>query len=732
MKNLSWESLLTRKNAIIALFIISALTWASSITPEFTGYDDIKLIVNNERIHKGPLYTAKFYGNIVSDSHNVAWTNYPTVIYRPLEWFGSAVGYSIWGPNAVPFHMFFNINFHIINTILLFFIMLKVFAGEEAQLPRLAKATKEGKFKGFKDNTVVSPKANSSAPSTRAVFFAFLIALLWTVHPLHSEAINMLTSGVGFLWATFFGLSAMVINIYCNDLSKLRNLVLIAWSCLSFAISYCGSEMAIIAPACLLLFYIYQKLVFNREIAWGKVTLAFSSIWIYMSHRSSIVSETHAWTSNSMDEFIERLTVLAPEIFFHYIKLFFYPAVLSVDQHHQVILADAGTPYHILCFSVAALFVIGLIYYTKEAIKTPYSNFVKKQASIILAFSILITGLSIGIALNIIPLYVLARDRYTYIFCLGLTTLVVFLIFNYIYAAKDNPINLKGAIDLSQARNIDKIFAALVLVILIAFFIRAFVRNLDWHDGEKMWYSTINSVKHDPGVQQVWRSRLLDYYKDPGTKTFIADPYLKNKCNHDFRYFVADHNLNNADTFKRIMNQHASEHMMDKYGYNGRKTISSGLFFLAMKAQEERMYREAFELFRLGHNYFPEHFQININLLVQLHDKDPKATEYLIKVMDQEATHNPFLAKGFMDTLHMIKSPHYYELAKKYRDLNPNTQVFDVFLFNASYLSGKYDQAYEAAKRIVKKYHEEKTFDQYIQLYETGRLKIPEKPLIAS
>jgi hypothetical protein len=432
-----------------------------------------------------------------------------------------------------------------------------------------------------------------------------------------------------------------------------------------------------------------------------------------------------------MSEFIERLTVIAPEIFFHYIKLFFYPAVLSVDQHHQVILADAGSPYHILCFSVAALFVIGLIYYTYSAVKTPHSNFVKRQASIILAFSILMTGLSIGIALNIIPLYVLARDRYTYIFCLGLTTLIVFLIFNYIYAAKDNPIDLKGVIDLAKARNIDKIFAALVLVILIAFFIRAFVRNLDWHNGEKMWNSTIDSVKHDPGVQQVWRSRLLDYYKDPGTKTFKPDPYLKEKCNRDFRYFVADHNLNNADTFKRIMNQHASEKMVDKYGYTGRKTISSGLFFLAMKAQEEKMYRETFELFRLGHNYYPEHFQININLLVQLHDKDPKATEYLIKVMDQEATHNPFLAKGFMDTLHMIKSPHYFRLAKKYREMNPNTQVFDVFLFNASYLSGRYEEAYQAAKRIVKKYHEEKTFDQYIQLYETGRLKIPEKPLIA-
>ncbi len=720
MKNLSWENLLTRKNAIIALVIISAITWASSITPEFTGYDDIKLIVNNERIHKGPLYTAKFYGNIVSDSHNVAWTNYPTVIYRPLEWFGSAVGYAIWGPHAVPFHMFFNINFHIINTILLFLIMTKVFAGTEALVPKASKAQQKGKFKAFKNETKTE-QISSVTTSNRSVFLAFCIALLWTVHPLHSEAINMLTSGVGFLWATFFGLSAIVINIYFNNLSRLRDLVLIAWSCISFILSYMGSEMAIIGPTCLFLYYLYSKLVFNREIAWGKVTLAFLSIWIYMNHRSSIVSETHAWASNSFSELIERLTVLAPEIFFHYIKLYFYPAVLSVDQHHQVILADQGTPYHILCLSVSALFVIGLVYFLYTAIKTPSTNFIKRQSSFIIAFAILITGLSIGIALNIIPLYVLARDRYTYIFCLGLTTTIVFLIFNYLYAGKDNSIKLSGDIDLKQASNKDKLLAVIALIALLAFSARSFVRNLDWHDGEKMWYSTINSVPHDPGVQQVWRSRLLDYYKDPGTKTFKPDPFLYQKCIHDFNYFAVDYKLNDFATFKRIKSENEKSKMVAKYAYTGPKTIASGLFFLAMKANEQKQYKQAFELFRLGHNYYPEHFQININLLVQLHSRDPKATEYLIKIMDKEATNNPFLAKGFMDTLHLINSPHYYELAKKYRDLNPNTQVFDVFLFNASYMSKRYDVAYEAAKRIVKKYHEEKSFDQYVQLYEAGR-----------
>ncbi len=720
MNNLSIGKLLSRKNAIISLIIIAAITWSSSITPEFTGYDDIKLIVNNERIHKGPLYTAKFYGNIVSDSHNVAWTNYPTVIYRPLEWVGSAIGYKLWGPNAVCFHIFFNISFHIINTLLLFLIMLKVFAGQNQQLRKLGKAKQTGKYKGFKDNNIIQTTTVETDES-RAIFFAFLISLIWTVHPLHSEALNMLTSGVGYLWATFFCLSAFTINLYFNDYSKLRDLLLILWSCISFAIAYCGSEMAIIGPFCLLLFFIYRKRVFNREIDWIKVILAFMSILIYSSHRSSIVRERHALITDNIPELIERLTIVAPQIFFHYIKLYFYPAVLSVDQHHQVIIADAYSPYQMLCFAVSALFVIGIFYYFWQGLKTPENEFNKRQANFVIAFSCLITGLSIGIALNILPLYVLARDRYTYIFCFALTSLLVVLVYRYLYMGKDNPV--KFDTDIKLINNRDKTIIAIVLITLLGFSIRAFVRNLDWHNGEKMWNSTIDSVKHDPGVQQVWRSRLIDYYKDPGTKTFKADPVKYAKTFRDFDNFVDDYKLNDFATYKYYKDKADTNKMWDKYAYAGRKTISSGLFFLAMRAQELKQYRRAFDLFRLAHNYYPEHFQVNINLLVQLHDKDPKATEYLINIMDKEATHNPFLAKGFMDTLHLIRSPRYYDLARKYQALNPNTQVFDVFLFNAAFMSGQYDVAYEAAKRIVKKYHEEQSFDQYIKMYEAGKFR---------
>lgn len=727
----TWRDLVKVKYAIALIVIIAAITWSSSVTSEFSGYDDIKLIVNNERIHKGPLYTAKFYGNIVSDSHNVAWTNYPTVIYRPLEWFGSAVGYSIWGPNAVPFHIFFNCGFHIINGILLFFILLKAFRGkehcriEEEDNKKKGKG-KKAKSKSFKDQFFAQADKEVVAlkeQSPKTILLATIITTLWIVHPLHNEAVNMLTSGVGFLWATFFMLSAITINLYVHDYSKLKNLLLLAISFVCFIISYLGSEMALIGPICLFFFYLYEKIVFNKNFDWLKTTLALLSLPTYLSHRASIVSETHAWASSNASEFIERLTVLAPEIFFHYIKLFFYPGTLSIDQHHQVLLKDAFSTYHLLCFVVALSFVVGIFYYFITGFKTPKEEFVRRQNHFIIGFGILLAGLSIGIALNIIPLYVLARERYCYIFVLSLFMMLVVMVYEYFFAHNEN-----CKIDLDQEINFAKLPKKLFTVLVIfalwttALSVRSFVRNLDWRNGESIWTQTIESVK-DIGVKQVWRYRLIDYYRDPGTDTFEPDPETYKKTLDDFVNFIPNHNLANQKTFDYWKNKNENNKILEKYGYEGRKTVASGLFFNGMRYSDKKEYKKAFATFRLAHNYYPEHFQVNVNLLVHLHDKDEKTTNFLIDIMDKEASNNPFLAKGFMDTMHLIKHPRYYELAKKYKQINPNTQVFDVYLFNSSYLSGRYSEAYKAAKRIVQKYHEEKTYDQFLRAYERGAYK---------
>jgi hypothetical protein len=717
---------LTSKIVLIA--VLAGLAWATSITNEYVGYDDIKLIVRNERIHKDIGYAITFYTNVVSDSHNVAWTNYPTVIYRPLEWVGSSLGYHIWGIRSWAFHLFVNYNFHILCSILLFFILSKIFFTplkgstelniEEAQteIDKEKLANQKIKSKNLKSNLkqkFTSKKINDTKKINPVSWWIPLaIIAVWTVHPLHNEAINMLTSGVGFLFATILCLIAITINLYVKDLKSISGILLIALAWGTAFIGYHGSEMTVIAPFMLLL--IFSRSLrgidfrsYKHELI--KIFLSFTTFYVYIAHRSEIVSEKKEWLANGIGEFYERLFVLAPQIFFHYIKLFFYPANLTVDEHHNVILENAYSLYHILCFAVAAAFVIGVFYflYIKE------DNY--RLHNKLISGSLFFTGFSIAISLNIIPLYVLARDRYTYFFTLGLVCTIFLLLDKYLFTRiSDETLKIKSI----------KKASIIIGVIIVALGIRSTIRSLDWSNGEKFWNSTIDSID-DVGAKQNWRYRLMQYYLDPGTDTFKANETLKNKTFSDFFNFAQNESLFQRNVMESYIRKSIDpkSYIKNKYSYIGNKTISSGLFFIATEKLKQGDRREAMKYFEAAHIYFPQHFQTNLQFFIHTYGGNNDLTEKLLKLLYADAVKNSFLAKGLMDAMFFVKYPQIFKYADELRKLFPNTQVFSVYAFHSAYMEKRYDEAYELAKNIVKKYHEQDIFEKYITAYETGTLR---------
>jgi hypothetical protein len=713
---------------ILLIVVLAGLAWATSITNEFVGYDDIKLIVRNDRIHKSIGYAIKFYSNVVSDSHNVAWTNYPTVIYRPLEWVGSAIGYKILGARAWAFHLFVNYNFHILCSIIFFFILSKVFYTplkgnedldiEEAkkELEKEKKSNKS-KSKNLKSNIkqkFSSKKAGPTGSKVHAVSWWVPLAIIavWTVHPLHNEAVNMLTSGVGYLFATILSITAILINVYVKDLKTIRGILLIAFAWVIAFIGYHGSEMTVIAPFMLLIIFSrsIRGLDFRKYHSEAlKIFLSFSTLFIYFAHRSEIVSEKKEWLANGIGEFYERLFVLAPQIFFHYIKLFFFPANLTVDEHHNVVLANAFTPYHLICFLVALSFVVGIFYflYLKEDKYEIHNK--------LISGSLFFTGFSIAISLNIIPLYVLARDRYTYFFTLGLVCTIFLLLDKYVFSRITDDTK-----KISSLRTMTIITG----IIVIALGVRASIRSLDWRNGEVFWNKTIASID-DVGAKQNWRYRLMQYYLDPGTETFKADQKLKENTFKKFFNFGIDHNLFTRNVMESYIKKSRDPefYIKNKYGYVDNKTISSGLFFIATEQLKRNQKKDAMRYFEAAHIYFPRHFQTNLQLFIHTYGGNEEMTEKLLNVLYLDAKRNSFLAKGLMDGMFFVKYPHIYKYASELRELFPKTQVFSVYAFHSAYMEKKYDEAYALAKSIIKKYHEQDIFEKFIRAYETGNLK---------
>lgn len=711
MKSINFGS---GKVRIALIVILAALAWATSITNEFVGYDDIKLIVRNERVQKNIRYTIEFYWNIVSDSHNVAWTNYPSVIYRPLEWTGSSIGYSIWGPRAWCFHLFVNYSFHILNSILLYLILSKIFStplqGTESVIVEDPETSSNTNNK--KDRKKLFKKVQKLPYKAISWWLPMAIIAIWTVHPLHNEAVNMLTSGVGFLWASLLCLIAITINLYVKDLTTLKGISLIIISWVFMFLGYHGSEMTIIAAPMLLLIFL-PSIMKRDHKSYGyeipKVLFAFTSFIAYSTHRSHIVTEHTEWLSHGIEEFMERIFVLAPEIFFHYIRLFFWPAKLSIDEQHSVILENAFTPFHILCFLVALAFIIGIVYFLKLQ-EDEY-----KLHNVLIGASLFFTGFSIAIALNILPIYCLARDRYTYYFSLGLFCSIFLILDKYVFS------RWRG-LGSEELKLKYKPWVIGAVIVTLALGIRSSVKSLDWHDGEKFWLQTMNSTT-DIGSQQNWRYRLLQYYLDTGTNTFKPNPIIKAQAEKDFREFPFRYGLFEQSILQQHLNaaKDPKQYLKNKYAYIGNKSIASGLFFNATEAIEARDGKSAMNFFRLAHMYYPEHFQTNLQLFIHSYGQNTEFTDYILGLMKKEAVNNSFLAKGLMDGMFFVKDPRVYEYALIFKDRFPNTQVFTVYAFHGATFTGHYAEAYEMAKSIVKKYHEDQVFENYIKQYEAGR-----------
>lgn len=523
--------------------MITGLTWYSSLTNDFTGYDDFKLIVNNPNIQNGFWHAFKLYFFKPSTSFNLAWSDMPTTIYRPLEWLMSSLAYSVWGANAWAFHFFVNFLIHIINSILIFLILKRVFGAQ-----------------------------------ANAELLAWIITLVWAVHPLHHESVNMLTSGLGFLTSTLF----MLLGIYliCNegasspermrkDLTVSCIRMTIGYIC--FAISFFGVEMVLIGPALLTLVLLSRNQSLKRAI------VPWLILFAYFLLRFKLSSELHYLPMTLADCF-ERVFVLAPQILLHYFKLFFYPASLTIDQHHNVVLENFASNYHWLSLLLLASLLLLIIYFA--------INKSSRLNPLIAGFGFLLI-LGLAMTLNIIPVYCLARDRYTYFFVLALVALLILF--------------LEKFLKISNRPCLTMVVVSVVILVLGCV---SSTKNKDWHNGETLWKQTIASV-NDLGAKQIWRYSLIHYWEDSKTEPDM-------QVLEDFAYFMEQNNLD--QNYEHIMAQANApgNYLRAKYGYCYNKTIATALYVLA-----ERLSRFGFEekskiALLLSRKYYPEYFQTNM------------------------------------------------------------------------------------------------------------------------
>src|SRR3989344_80161 len=137
---------------------------------DFVTWDDGLLITENPIIQ-----------DISWENVKAAFTTYDPELYIPLTFLSYQIDHLFWGLNPVGFHLT-NLVLHTLNAVLVFFLLQLLLSGNNLPLPLKG----EGRVR----------------VAWRAI--AFLVALLWAIHPLNTEAVAWASARKDLLSGFFF------------------------------------------------------------------------------------------------------------------------------------------------------------------------------------------------------------------------------------------------------------------------------------------------------------------------------------------------------------------------------------------------------------------------------------------------------------------------------------------------------------------------------------------------
>lgn len=138
---------------VLVLVLLPVLVYAQSLGNGFVALDDELLILDNPKVH-----------GLTFEHVRDAFTTYDPELYVPLTLLTYQMEYALFGPNPVAFHAT-SLLLHIMNTLLVFAVLRRLLGG---------------------------------------AWGAFVLSLLFAVHPLHTEAIAWASGQKDLLAATFF------------------------------------------------------------------------------------------------------------------------------------------------------------------------------------------------------------------------------------------------------------------------------------------------------------------------------------------------------------------------------------------------------------------------------------------------------------------------------------------------------------------------------------------------
>jgi cytochrome c-type biogenesis protein CcmH/NrfG len=315
----------------------------------------------------------------------------------------------------------------------------------------------------------------------RADWFAAVVAILWLVHPLQTQAVTYVVQRYESLMALFF-LLTLYFTVRGAQSAKPRDWYIAAWvSCMLGALS---KEVIAVCPLVLLLYDRAFLSVSWRQV-WQKrwplyAALALPVAFLLVITRQSLAGEPNGAAGFGMKD-VTAWEYLSsqPAVILHYLRLAFWPNKLILDYGWPV----ANSPLEIYGLGAVILMLVGLSLWAM--CKRPKLGFLG------LAFFLILAPTS-----SILPIKDLAFEHRMYLPLAAVVILTLFAVEQLLRLIR-LPESVHG-------------HATIVLVALAAggLSFRTMLRNRDYSDSIAIWRQCIANNPSHPRPYRI----LADVY----------------------------------------------------------------------------------------------------------------------------------------------------------------------------------------------------------------------------
>lgn len=400
------------RNPIAILIIAGFLVYFNSLFNSFV-WDDEEQVLNNTLVHSISNLPS-FFSSSTFNSGGAGQMG--GLYYKPLMTTLFSLLYTVFGPNAFFFHLF-QLLLHLANGVMVFLLFKHLF---------------------------------NLYPEKTKQLLPFLLALIFLIHPINTEAVVYISDLQDILFF-FFGMLATLLTIKTQSFN-FKKIILIA-SLLLFALLSKETGALFFPLIFLYLFFFQKKLIFPYLVS------SFLAVGLYAFLRFAVAGiffNKHGLSPITKMPLEERVLSI-PKIIYSYLKNFILPQNLAINQHWAVTSMSWDEFYFPL--------IIVLIFFTIISVILFLLWRYQKNTLVPFIFFLSWFILTLGLHLQVFPLDLTFSDRWFYLPIVGLLGMMGIVINQF-------------KIEKSKI-----ILGLIVLVIISGLSIRTIIRNTNWRDG---------------------------------------------------------------------------------------------------------------------------------------------------------------------------------------------------------------------------------------------------------